>query len=213
MRTYKVTLTAAQGGRNPHVFRVDSDVAGDVYGAILVAYRERHPDAKPITRRDIHSRGSDVGTYSVVGSAGAITFADVEVIAHDAPKAETIVEIAEPRRPRLRLMLDRDTRVSEGGYWSLSGRKGSLKGIWSQRFAARVVHPDYVTIISTYDERRKEANGAPVEDTVSTRKVWRCAGGSGSMYAKRDMSGFVEIFQDDLDREREAGTHLFRITL
>lgn len=54
---------------------------------------------------------------------------------------------------------------------------------------------------------------APVEDTVSARKVWRCAGDAGSMYAKRDMSGFVEVFKDDLVREREAGTHLFRITL
>jgi hypothetical protein len=58
-----------------------------------------------------------------------------------------------------------------------------------------------------------ETEAAPVQDTVSTRKVWRCAGNSGSMFAKRDMSGFVEIFQSDLEREREAGTHLFRITL
>lgn len=67
---------------------------------------------------------------------------------------------------------------------------------------------------------RPPADGAPVrvlvelvEDTVSTRKVWRCAGNSGSMYAKRDMSGFVEVFQSDLDTERAAGTHLFKITL
>lgn len=57
------------------------------------------------------------------------------------------------------------------------------------------------------------ADVEPVEDTVSTRKVWRCAGNAGSMYAKRDMSGFVEVFQSDLDGERAAGTHLFRITL
>lgn len=64
------------------------------------------------------------------------------------------------------------------------------------------------------------AAGAPVrvlvervEDTVSTRKVWRCTGRDGSMYAKRDMSGFVEVFQAKLDTEREAGTHLFKITL
>lgn len=56
------------------------------------------------------------------------------------------------------------------------------------------------------------ADVTPVEDTVSTRKVWRCAGRSGSMYAKRDAFGFVEVFQSNLDSEREAGTHLFRIT-
>lgn len=63
------------------------------------------------------------------------------------------------------------------------------------------------------------ADGAPmrvlveqVEDTVSTRKVWRCTGNSGSMYAKRDAFGFVEVFQSNLDDERAAGTHLFKIT-
>lgn len=54
---------------------------------------------------------------------------------------------------------------------------------------------------------------APVEDTVSTHTVWRCAGGSGSMYAKRDAFGFVEVFASNLDSERAAGTHLFRITV
>lgn len=53
----------------------------------------------------------------------------------------------------------------------------------------------------------------PVEDTVSTREVWRCAGGDGSMYAKRDAFGFVEVFASNLDSEREAGTHLFKIVL
>lgn len=57
------------------------------------------------------------------------------------------------------------------------------------------------------------ADVAPVEDTVSARKVWRCAGNAGSMYAKRDAFGFVEVFQSNLDAERAAGTHLFRITL
>jgi hypothetical protein len=64
------------------------------------------------------------------------------------------------------------------------------------------------------------ADGAPVrvrvelvEDTVSARKVWRCTGDSGSMFAKRDVGGFVEVFQRDLDKERAAGTHLFKITL
>lgn len=58
-----------------------------------------------------------------------------------------------------------------------------------------------------------ETQAAPVQDTVSTHKVWRCAGGDGSMLAKRDAFGFVEVFQSHVDRERAAGTHLFRITL
>lgn len=63
------------------------------------------------------------------------------------------------------------------------------------------------------------ADGAPVrvkveavEDTVSHRKVWRCTQDSGSMYAKRDAYGFVEVFASNLASERDAGTHLFRIT-
>lgn len=76
-QTYRVTLEAAQGGRNPHVFRVD---AASTYDAVLMAYRERYGDHVTATRRDIHSRGSKIGAYSVVGAAGAITFADVEII-------------------------------------------------------------------------------------------------------------------------------------
>ncbi len=52
-----------------------------------------------------------------------------------------------------------------------------------------------------------------VEDTVSTREVCRCAGRDGSMYAKRDAFGFVEVFASNLDSERAAGTHLFKIVL
>jgi hypothetical protein len=57
------------------------------------------------------------------------------------------------------------------------------------------------------------ADVEPVEDTVSTYQVWRCAGRSGSMYAKRDAFGFVEVYQSNIDAERAAGTHLFKITL
>lgn len=136
--TYTVTLTAAQGGRHPHAFRgIEAD---DVYDAVMAAYRERY-GVTP-NRRDIQARGSNVGAYSVIGTAGAITFADVEVVAASAP-----------------------------------------------------------------------VEAAPIEDTVSTGKVWRCSGRDGSMYAKRDAFGFVEVFARNLDNERAAGTHLFKITL
>lgn len=75
MQHYTVTLTAAQGGKNKHVFQVEAD---DVYDAVLIAYRRRYDHATP-TRRDIHPRGSNIGEYHVVGSAGSITFADVEI--------------------------------------------------------------------------------------------------------------------------------------
>jgi hypothetical protein len=140
MNTYTVTLTAAQGGRNPHAFRgIEADSAAD---AVVLAYRERHPHATA-TRRDVHARGNDISDtrFSIFGTAGAVTFADVEVV--------------EPAAP---------------------------------------------------------VEAAPVEDTVSTDKVWRCAGRSGSMLAKRDAFGFVEVFQSNVDAERAAGTHLFKIT-
>jgi hypothetical protein len=145
MTTYTVTLTAAQGGRNPHAFRgIEADSAAD---AVVLAYRERHPHAT-VTSRDVHARGNDISDtrFSIFGTAGAVTFADVEAVEPAAPVEAAPVEVA------------------------------------------------------------------PVEDTVSARKVWRCAGRSGSMYAKRDAFGYVEVFQSNLNSEREAGTHLFRIT-
>lgn len=74
------------------------------------------------------------------------------------PKHDTIVEIAAPGRPRLRLLLQGETRVTSGGRWCMYGRKGRLDGVFLQTFAARVVLPEYVTVISTYDERRDIAN-------------------------------------------------------
>ena len=63
------------------------------------------------------------------------------------PKGGRIVEIAEPRRPRLRLLLDRDSRVTPGGSWSMFGRKVRLDGVMTERFAVRVSRPEYVKVI------------------------------------------------------------------
>jgi hypothetical protein len=131
MSTYTVTLTAAQGGRNPHAFRgIEADNARD---AIVIAYRQRHGDHVKVTGRDVHARGNDISDtkFSVFGTAGAVTFADVE----------------------------------------------------------------------------------RTDNTVSTRKVWRCAGGSGSGLAKRGDHGFIEVFRSDVQAERDAGVELFRITV
>lgn len=49
--------------------------------------------------------------------------------------------------------------------------------------------------------------------TVNHRKVWRCAGGSGSGLAKRGDHGFIEIFRDDVDAQQAAGVEMFRITV
>lgn len=78
MNTYTVTLTAAGGGRNPHAFRgIEADTA---QAAIVIAYRERHGDHVKVTTRDVHARGNDISDtrFSVFGTAGAVTFADVE---------------------------------------------------------------------------------------------------------------------------------------
>lgn len=131
MNTYTVTLTAAGGGRNPHAFRgIEADTA---QAAIVAAYRERHGDHVKVTTRDVHARGNDISDtkFSVFGTAGAVTFADVE----------------------------------------------------------------------------------RTDDTVQARKVWRCAGRSGSGLAKRGQHGFIEIFASDVDAERAAGTELLRIVL
>ena len=78
MSTYTVTLTAAQGGRHPHAFRgIEADTP---QAAIVAAYRERHGDHATVTTRDVHARGNDISDtkFSVFGTAGAVTFADVE---------------------------------------------------------------------------------------------------------------------------------------
>lgn len=87
----------------------------------------------------------------------------------------------------------------------------AAEGINSPQFAGG--DADLFTFNPTGDGAPVRVLVEIVEDTVSTRQVWRCAGNSGSMYAKRDMSGFVEVYQKDIDRERAAGTHLFKITL
>lgn len=179
MNTYTVTLTAAQGGRNPHAFRgIEADSAAD---AVVLAYRERHPHATA-TRRDVHARGNDISDtrFSIFGNAGAVTFADVEVVEPPAP-----VEAVDESAPRCQACADHPG--------------------WAHADQTRRSEPRDVC-------RECMGSGTPQVRTVSTDKVWRCAGRSGSMYAKRDAFGFVEVFQRDIDDERAAGTHLFRIT-
>lgn len=74
--TYTVTLVAAQGGRIPHVYQIDADTPQE---AIVAAYRERHGDHVNSTTRDVHPRGMDITdtAWTIYGTAGAVTFADV----------------------------------------------------------------------------------------------------------------------------------------
>lgn len=68
-------------------------------------------------------------------------------------KNDTLVEIAQPGRPRLRLLLQGAASVYPGGRLGLFGRKGRLDGVLLQTFATRVVLPEHVRVISTYEER------------------------------------------------------------
>jgi hypothetical protein len=85
MNTYTVTLTAAQGGRHPHTFRAIQ--AENPQEAIVAAYRERHGDHVTSTTRDVHPRGMDITDryFTIYGTAGAVTFADVEKWEHECP--------------------------------------------------------------------------------------------------------------------------------
>lgn len=88
MNEYTITLTAAQGGRHAHVFhRIEAATPQE---AIVTAYRERYGDHVSVTTRDVHARGRDISdrAFHVVGTAGAITFADV--IKHDDKMSPTM---------------------------------------------------------------------------------------------------------------------------
>lgn len=160
MNTYTVTLTAAQGGRHPHAFRgIQADTP---QAAIVAAYRERHGDHVTVTARDVHARGNDISDtkFSVFGTTGAVTFADVE---RTDDTASAYTDYTAP------------------GFYDCCGLPKN-----------QGAHSNYCR-------------------TVSTKKVWRCSGGSGSGLAMVGDHGFVEVFKRDLDSERQAGTTLFRI--
>lgn len=69
---YRITFTAAQGGRHSHVRRAFLDVTPEE--AIAAAWEERY-GSRPWR---IISRDNNPGAYSVLLPGGGVTFTDVE---------------------------------------------------------------------------------------------------------------------------------------